>query len=98
MKQLEQTPGYKHHGYVWYSIEFFAFQSASGRTSVLCLDTPDRFRLRLLESLKSHGWRFNDPDIYQLHTFLLDQIINLYDESVWALRDVVRNLERVSNC
>ncbi|KAF7504365.1 hypothetical protein GJ744_002422 [Endocarpon pusillum] len=95
VKQLERNTGYKpNHVYVWYSIKFWAFQTASGKTSVLCFDAPDRFRLELLESLKSRGWRSNDPGIYQLHTFLLDQIINLYDESVWALRDLVRNLER----
>lgn len=96
MKQLKHNTGYQHHVYLWYSLGFFAFQNASGKTSVLCLDTPDRFRLGLLENLKSHSWRFHDPDIYQLHTFLLEQIIILYDESVWALRDLVRNLERVS--
>lgn len=96
VKQLEQNTDSNHHRYVWYQMAFFALRNASGRTTVLCFDTPDRFRLRLLEDLSSNSRGANEPDIHQLHTFLVDQILNLYDASVWALRDIVRNVERVS--
>lgn len=75
---------------------FLALRTAPGPTVILCFDTPDRFRLRLFEALNSNFPRFEEPDIYQLHTYLLGQILDLYDESVWALRDTVRDIERVS--
>jgi hypothetical protein len=75
---------------------FFALQNAAGQTSVFCFDTPDRFRLQLLEDLNSCSRVFIEPDMHQLHTFLLDQILYLYDDSVWTFRDTVRNIERVS--
>jgi len=97
VKQLVQNTGFNHEGYVWYQMGFFALQDAAGRTSVVCFDTPDRFRLQLLEDLNSSSRGFKEPDMHQLHTFLLDQILNLYDDSVWTLRDTVRNIERVSS-
>jgi hypothetical protein len=96
VKQLVQNTAFNHEGYVWYQMGFFALRNAAGRTSVLCFDIPDHFRLQLLEDLNSGSRGFQEPDMHQLHTFLLDQILNLYDDSVWALRDTVRNKERVS--
>jgi hypothetical protein len=96
VKQLVQNTAFNPEGYVWYQMGFFALQNAAGRTTVLCFDTPDRFRLQLLEDLNSSSRGFKEPDIHQLHTFLVEQILNLYDESVWALRDIVREVEKVS--
>lgn len=75
---------------------FFALQTAAGQVVILCFDTPEHFRQRLFQALNSSTWTLSEPVIYQLHAYLIDQIINLYDESVWALRDIVRDVEKVS--
>jgi hypothetical protein len=96
VKQMEQAIHPKKHTYVWYEMDFLALRSASGWTTVLCFDTPDRFRQRLFETLASSPQTPTEPDIYQLYIYLINQILNLYDESVWAIRDIVRDVEIVS--
>lgn len=97
VKQLEPNAHLSHHKYVWYEMGFFALQAAPGHTAVLCFNTPDCFPRRLFEALRSRPRRLNEPAIYQLHAYLTDQVLTLYDESVWAFRDIVRDLERVSS-
>jgi hypothetical protein len=96
VKQLGQATHLSHHGYEWYEMDFLALRATSGWTTVLCFDTPDRFRLRLFEALASGPRTLTEPDIFQLYTYLIDQILNLYDESVWSIRDIVRDVEKVS--
>lgn len=96
VKQMEQAIHLKKHTYEWYEMDFLALRSASGWTTVLCFDTPDRFRQRLFETLASSPQTPTEPDIYQLYIYLINQILNLYDESVWAIRDIVRDVEIVS--
>ena len=75
---------------------FFTQCTAPNRTTVLCFDVPDSFRQRLQESLKLFSWEGHDYNRYTLHSFLTSEVINLYDISVWTIRDVVRDVERVS--
>lgn len=39
--------------------------------------------------------RLDLRDIYAGHVTILDEILALFDESVWALRDEVRRIEKV---
>lgn len=98
MKHLEDNPRLSHQNYVWYEMSFFTVRSAGGSSTVLCFNTPHHFRVRLFKALSSNSRGFDEPDMYQLHTYLTDQVLNLYDEAIWALRDIVRNVEKVSLC
>ena len=84
------------HSYTWCEMSFFALSTTPGRTTVICFDAPDHFRSRLFAALKSASQSLNEPDIYQLHAYVIEQVLILYDDSVWAIRDVVRNAENVS--
>jgi hypothetical protein len=95
VKQLDNNIRLNLHRYVWYQMDFFALENASGATRVLCFDAPERFHVRLLEALSSNSQKFDKLGIYQMHTYLADQTLTLYDESVWTLRDFVREVERV---
>jgi hypothetical protein len=39
--------------------------------------------------------RVRDP--FELHSIVLEEVIILFDQSVWACRHVVRNVEKVRN-
>ena len=41
----------------------------------------------------SHQRPFDVGDIYVSHRLVLDEILAMYDQSVWALRDGVRQVE-----
>jgi hypothetical protein len=97
VKHVEQNVSLNLHRYEWYEMGFFALSLAPGRTTFICFNTPDRFRLRLLDALNSTSHSLDEPDIYQLHAYVIEQILNLYNESVWAIRHVVRDVEKVSD-
>lgn len=78
-------------------MSFFALSTASGRTAILCFDAPDHFRQRLCYALSSNSQSLDDPDIYQLHVYLVEELLHLYDRSVWAIRDFVRDVEKASS-
>lgn len=77
--------------YEWYQITTFIRRDASGVIRlVVCLDCPDLkgFEKTLgLSALEGSGL---------IYVALVDHIINLYDNSVWKLRDWVRIAEKVS--
>lgn len=77
---------------------FFALSTSPERTTVICFDTPDHFRLQLLAAINSasYGLILNEPDVYELHAYVIEQLLKLYDQSVWTIRDIVRNVEMVS--
>ena len=95
VKQLDHNISLNLHRYVWYEMGLFALSTASGRTKILCFDTPERFRRRLFDALSSDPQSLDELDIYQLHVYLVEQILHLYDKSVWAICDVVRDVEKV---
>ena len=59
-----------------------------------CFDLPvsaqDQIQLAL-----SGQEQTNLLDIYSMQVIVLDEIIQLFDKSVWAIRDAVRNVETV---
>ena len=62
---------------------------------VLCFDVPMTSQMRIHQALVSHQRRLDLRDIYTGHVIVLDEVLVLFDESVWALRDEVRRIEKV---
>lgn len=81
-------------GFKWYEMGFFTQWDKSGHCRVMCIDTPIRLRLELQKALRNLSTELNFCDPFALHTHLLDQIILLYDTSVWRVRDPVRKVEK----
>lgn len=87
-------------GYKWYEMGFFTHWKRGGCCRVMCIDTPERLQSGLRTSLQSRPSGPGIPEIpnfcdpFALHTDLLDQIIQLYDVSVWRVRDPVRKVEK----
>lgn len=82
-------------GYTWYEMGFFTCWDNSGRCRVLCIDTPEDLQSGLETVLQES---LNPRDPFAMHIPLLDQIVKLYDDSVWRVRDPVRDIEKVSSC
>lgn len=63
--------------------------------TALCFDLPlsvqDQIQLAL-----SRQEQAALLDIYSMQVIILDEIIRLFDNSVWAIRDAVRDIEKVS--
>jgi hypothetical protein len=82
-------------GYVWYEMGIFTSWNCLGRCRVLCIDTPRELPSKLRDVLvKTH---LNPKDPFAMHAPLIDQIITLYDDSIWAIRHPIRRIEKVSS-
>ena len=80
--------------YSWAEMSFYTKWTPHS-TLNLCFDVPMAFQVRLRQALYSHEQPFGVGDFYASHVKILDQILMLFDESVWALRDGVRQIEKV---
>jgi hypothetical protein len=102
LEKIEKTD----KDYKWYEMGFFTCWDDSGNCRVVCVDTPEELQLGLKDFFQSHlgpeaalqkQWHplnFDDP--FAMHIPLIDQIVLRYDESVWLIRDLIRDVETVS--
>ena len=80
--------------YTWHEMTFVTRWTPSHCT-VVCINTPDTFLSGLEQALSMGSGKLDLSDPYALHIHLMDQIIMLYDESVWGIRDLIRRVEKV---
>lgn len=73
---------------------FFTHWDRFRSCRVLCVDTPEELQQGLKTILQKQPLNFGDP--LSMHVPLIDRIIELYDISVWRLRDPIRQIEKVS--
>jgi hypothetical protein len=79
--------------YTWYEMGFFGHWDQSGQHRVLCIDTPGHFR-KALHGIVSHFvLEPNDP--FAMLPPLIDEIVKLCDNSVWRIRGMIRDMEKV---
>jgi hypothetical protein len=83
------------HGWEWHEICFFTRWLTSNNATILCFDVPEKLRtsIELALSSSTEGIEFSDP--YSVPLILVDEIINLYDDSVWSLRNHISAREAV---
>ena len=62
---------------------------------MICFDTPLILRDHLKTLFLSPSMIPRLSDIYSPHVLVIDEIIELFDKSVWSLRDIVRETEMV---
>jgi len=79
--------------YIWHEMGFMSF-SSDRRSTILCFDAPDDaitgLQVTLSASAEQHGGSFG------LHLPLLEELVKLYDHSVWLMANEVRDREKVS--
>jgi hypothetical protein len=66
-----------------------------GHSMVLCIDTPENFRFQLEQSIAKGEDMIDLSNPFALYVPLVDQIVDLYDRSVWRIRDLIRTVEKV---
>ena len=74
---------------------FFVHWKPSKTTTVLCFDTPEKLQSLLETALRRNGSNVDTADPYSLLSTLIDQVIALYDDSVWSMRNHVCAAEAV---
>lgn len=79
--------------YKWYEMTFVSRWEALGSGRILCIDTPEDFPSMLSTILGDTTVDLNDP--FAMHIPLLQEIVRLNDKSVWAIRDPIREVEKV---
>jgi hypothetical protein len=81
-------------GYQWHEIGVFAKWVNPKCCRILCVDALEVLRHDLKASLeKMSALDLKDP--FCMHVPLIDEIVKLYDQSVWLVRDAVRKIEKV---
>ena len=94
----DEEPEYTKAGgkpYIWFEMGFFTRWDYPDRCTVLCIDTPFDMPEKLKSRLLREQSLLNFCDPFAMHVPLIDQIILLYDVSVWRVRDPVRDIEKV---
>ncbi|KAK6332978.1 hypothetical protein TWF718_010805 [Orbilia javanica] len=97
IKQLFEKPGKKfpeEYEYSWDKLGFFTTWKKSGRKSMLCLDCPDDLIKGMKGSLDKANRDHFIVEPYAFHQIAIREIVNLYDKSIWRIRDVVRTVEK----
>lgn len=84
------------NGWEWFEMGFFVHWRPPQTTTVLCFDTPEKLQSLLGSALQHRGSNIDTADPYSLLSTLIDQVIALYDESVWSMRNHVCAAEAVS--
>lgn len=79
---------------------FFTRWISPGGQIIFCFDVPQTLHDRLQTRFLSPSTTPKLSDIYSLHMVVIDEVIKLFDKSVWSLRDIVRVTELVMlpNC
>ncbi|KAI9856198.1 MAG: hypothetical protein M1813_009215 [Trichoglossum hirsutum] len=80
--------------YEWNSMGFITKWSPPNRNVVICFDAPRALQTRLEEVLSSDREKREVHDPYALHSVIVDEVLAIYDSSVWSLRDLVRSVEQ----
>jgi hypothetical protein len=82
------------YGWEWYEMGFFACWTQSGSLTLLCFDLPAKSQ----SHIQSITW---PQDVscycpYAAFPQVLDALLRLYDDSVWAIRNHISQWEAVS--
>lgn len=76
--------------YVWHTMAFYTIWTPSKQLVVLCFGLP----VPLKHSL-SHLDHLSLDDSLSFHVILTENVISMYDTSLWSWRDIVRDIEKV---
>jgi hypothetical protein len=91
VKQVSNTKNSDHVSYIWYQIMSLAIHfPATNSAVIICLDIPRPTQKAIEAKLSSTNWN----DSLAFHPILLSAIRDMYNTSVWALRDFIRAAER----
>jgi hypothetical protein len=79
--------------YQWYEMSFISTLSKE-RNMLVCFDTPRSLAWNILGVLSEEENTDVATGPYGLHQLLLEQLMTVYDESVWDIARIMRNNEK----
>jgi len=79
--------------YRWYEMSFISTFSEE-RNMLLCFNTPKSLAWNMLNVLSEGEDKDTVTGPYGLHQLLLEQLMVIYDESVWDIARIMRNNEK----
>ncbi|KAF2631393.1 hypothetical protein BU25DRAFT_454846 [Macroventuria anomochaeta] len=79
------------HGWEWYEMGFFACWTKSGSVTLLCFDLPAKLRSDIQSMTWPQDVSLSCP--YAVFPQVLDALLRLYDDSVWAIRNHISQWE-----
>ena len=80
--------------YDWYKLGFSTRWQRSNSSLVLCFDLPTTLRSRLQDALSGVSPRTFIESPFAFHIVALEHVADLFDQSVWSWRDVIRAFEQ----
>ncbi|GAM35690.1 hypothetical protein TCE0_017f04210 [Talaromyces pinophilus] len=98
VKMILKEPAENGKDYKWYEMTILShWDVLAGTHQILCIDTPKEFPEALQKALLQSASQMTEnylSDPFSMHAQLLDQIVQLNDESVWAIRHPIREIEK----
>jgi hypothetical protein len=82
--------------YTWHKPGFFASWTPQGKAVTLCFNTPAILKDAIIRSTMTTELKTEMHTPFKLHNILVEETITLFDKSVWAWRNILRDLEKVS--
>jgi hypothetical protein len=82
------------HGWEWYEMGFFASWKSSGQLTLICFDLPTKSQSMIRSMIDSHAIDVSNP--YSVFLPVTDELLRLYDDSVWSIRNHISQWEAVS--
>ena len=72
---------------------FFTRWLKSGIGTVVCFNVPTSLQKSIIDALVFLSEGDIASDAYTYHILIADEVVKLYDDSVWRIRNVVRTVE-----
>ncbi|KAF2022531.1 hypothetical protein EK21DRAFT_119661 [Setomelanomma holmii] len=79
------------HGWEWYKMGFFASWKSSGQLTLICFDLPTKSQSVIRSMIDSHTIDRSNP--YSTFLLVTDEVLRLYDDSVWSIRNHISQWE-----
>ncbi|OAL48772.1 hypothetical protein IQ07DRAFT_645530 [Pyrenochaeta sp. DS3sAY3a] len=79
------------NGWEWYEMGFFAHWNPAGSITLLCFDVPAKAQKAIEKLFLSGITKLDSP--YAAFTLISDELLRLYDSSVWRIRNHISQWE-----
>ncbi|KAI8930739.1 hypothetical protein NX059_012347 [Plenodomus lindquistii] len=79
------------HGWEWYEMGFFASWKSAGQLTLICFDLPTKSQSLIQSMMESHIVDASNP--YSIFLPVSDELLRLYDDSVWSIRNHISQWE-----
>ena len=95
VKQLNYERNVNSPAHEWHEMAFFTNWSKPDLKAVFFFDAPQDLQCHVQRLLSSSPARLDSLDHYSMHVLIVEEIVNLFENSVWDLRDLIRRVEMV---